>query len=476
MRSHWETSEKPIYVRTVWINGVRHAILSKNDPLLHGGNVPKRPYSCGNIDPAASRNKKRLSSNYNRSISISTSSSNVSTEIDTGIDSLESPSDIEYECRFEPDLHSDEGESEDKTTARRKKIKYKKIKLPNVNAKSANHRFSETQTENYNNNLVKNNFINPITERVLNWLDLASKETNYGDNSETNHDGNIEDKNGKYDENVVLRRVSTDAINNSSNEVDNVCNDQYSRINDRNKYQGAYRYTIQDVTNRHQEISRTYQVTPEAWRGQPERNSNADVNNQQNERPNNINEFKVNIDTRQVKSKAFQNQTLDTQTSNRLVATPTNSAASNITFNFQTISNTTRNCADKVSPCSTKIRQNNEAIRRNNENITRLASNIEQFKRNNEIVAHTFRHGKENNDKSRDNVHRNNVNSNLNRPNSIADNSNTSEVRTKSSRHKKGHRKSKSHKKYSSSNEDGKTAEESEQEYPSDEDINDTFR
>lgn len=30
---HWETSLKPLYVKTVWIDGRRHAILSKDDPI-----------------------------------------------------------------------------------------------------------------------------------------------------------------------------------------------------------------------------------------------------------------------------------------------------------------------------------------------------------------------------------------------------------------------------------------------------------
>ncbi|XP_059487525.1 uncharacterized protein LOC132203638 [Neocloeon triangulifer] len=33
-RARWETSQRPLFVKTVWQNGVRHAILSKDDPLF----------------------------------------------------------------------------------------------------------------------------------------------------------------------------------------------------------------------------------------------------------------------------------------------------------------------------------------------------------------------------------------------------------------------------------------------------------
>lgn len=34
MPSRWESSNRPLFVRTVWVNGLRHAILSTDDPLL----------------------------------------------------------------------------------------------------------------------------------------------------------------------------------------------------------------------------------------------------------------------------------------------------------------------------------------------------------------------------------------------------------------------------------------------------------
>jgi hypothetical protein len=40
-RARWEASQRPLFVKTVWQNGVRHAILSKDDPLF-AKNEPSR--------------------------------------------------------------------------------------------------------------------------------------------------------------------------------------------------------------------------------------------------------------------------------------------------------------------------------------------------------------------------------------------------------------------------------------------------
>lgn len=40
-RARWEASQRPLFVKTVWQNGVRHAILSKDDPLF-AKNEPTR--------------------------------------------------------------------------------------------------------------------------------------------------------------------------------------------------------------------------------------------------------------------------------------------------------------------------------------------------------------------------------------------------------------------------------------------------
>lgn len=51
MPTHWESSKRPLFVRTVFVNGNRHAILSQEDPLCQSNAVPSsrkqsRPSSC----------------------------------------------------------------------------------------------------------------------------------------------------------------------------------------------------------------------------------------------------------------------------------------------------------------------------------------------------------------------------------------------------------------------------------------------
>ncbi|KAL1450765.1 hypothetical protein WDU94_003090 [Cyamophila willieti] len=544
MRAHWETSEKSIYIRTVWINGVRHAILSKNDPLLKTNNVvPKRPHSCGNvIEPVKRRNKKRLSNNpgYNRSLSMCTTSS--SNEVSTGIDSLESPSDVEYEYRFNSEyrfVNENNGEGDSNSRKREEEErsgKYKKIKLPNLNMKSSHvhsnvsHDFSsshantsETQT-NYNYYL-KNNFINPITERVLNWLDLASKETisgGFGDpmadlngstddlvdenneNDGDNESGNSRGRNG----NVVLARISGEPSSNyqgNRTSADTFSN-SLDIINNQGKYVEQNQYNQSSERDKHTETigdSNKYQETMgNSWsKHQDRNNTTAHVGNnaQTSSRPHKIivNDYKGHdVETSRNSSQSRQKYGSEQQqrTSKlieemkegfyRLPATtpqPKN-GASNFTFNFQTISNATKNgtdkCASKSNPYGKNIRTNNELIRRNNENISKLVQNIDTFKRTNEIQAG-------NNTSSR--THKETHNSdrvykthsyNINNNNTNNDKS-SMELGTKS-RYKKGHRKSRSNgRRYYSSQNDGARVtgdQTDDEEYATDEDINDTFR
>uniref|UniRef100_A0A8D8WWX8 Uncharacterized protein n=1 Tax=Cacopsylla melanoneura TaxID=428564 RepID=A0A8D8WWX8_9HEMI len=553
MRAHWETSEKSIYIRTVWINGVRHAILSKNDPLLKTNTgVPKRPHSCGNIIQTVKRRNKKRVSDYNRSLSMCTTSSN---EVSTGIDSLESPSDVEYEYRFDSAYRTigkdNAGESESKSRRRReggeeRSGKYKKIKLPNLNMKT-NHNmnsnsshvnitnahtngFNETQT-NYNY-FLKDNFINPITERVLNWLDLASKETNsigFGDHMDDINGGsnNLIDENddeiGKndnenkrpsHDNGVLARkggepsgnhrgnRTSRDTLNNSvdiiNNQEKDIEHNQYNQSSERNRHTetiwGSNKYAelMENSWSRHQDrsktanvgnnvqtSSRTHRTSGNEYRGQTvETNRNAVPSRQ---RHGSDQHQRYPSELGEEASDGFHRIPPPT-------TTPTaNSGASNFTFNFQTITNATKNGTDKCSstsiPYTKNIRTNNELIRRNNENISRLVQNIDTFKKTNEIVGNNNNTSRTNRDAhNSDRVYKTNsynINHNLNNTNTNNDKSSI-ELGTKS-KHKKGHRKSRSNgrRNHSNRNDAARVTEhqtDDEEEYASDEDINDTFR
>jgi len=52
--ARWQSSQKPLFVRTVWVNGLRHAILSADDPLFQCrspviSNSGGRPSSCNSV-------------------------------------------------------------------------------------------------------------------------------------------------------------------------------------------------------------------------------------------------------------------------------------------------------------------------------------------------------------------------------------------------------------------------------------------
>ncbi|KAI5694921.1 hypothetical protein M8J75_007779 [Diaphorina citri] len=510
MRSHWETSEKSIYVRTVWINGVRHAILSKNDPLA--GAVPKRPYSCGNLP--AKRNKRP--SAYQRSVSISTATSD--SRQSEGPDGEESISDIEYR---------DEGDGKERGYAVENcgKGAHKKIKLPNLGTKpprsnyerhfsegrfpespnlgskpgtnfesnfSESH-FSEGHSYNY---FLKSNFINPITERVLNWLDLANKDTGtvlYPDNSVDMGSvgpqmgslgpqmgsigpqmGSIGPQMGSIGEegkghSSTVRRVSADAVQNPTYIVSsNECysgNDRISSVNERFGHGNDRSSHGNDRSKGNVKRNNAFHPL----------DSNSPIANQPSSRV-----------TRNSGERSIAERHESKRSANPAEKpTPPNTA--NFMFDFhQNGSNVSNRCnvSNVSNRCgeSTKgnhaIRHNNEMIRRNNENISRLVRNIDTFRRTNEIVL-TSRPGTDRNNNEKANVEDKrlgdfNSGRNQNDPNNKSSSkglelSKGSELGVK--KHRKGHRKAKS-----SSRRNDKPMDQSEDELECSEDINDTFR
>lgn len=403
MTSHWETSAKSIYVRTVWINGVRHAILSKNDPLANG-TVPKRPYSCGNVlqneIKETKRNKKRSSSNsteYYRTISISTSSST-----ESPIDNLESNSDIEYEYGFDTAMPSDNEEVINNVDAVQeesceRQFKYKKIKLPNVNAKANYNNSFRESNQNYGS-FMKNNFINPITERVLNWLDLASKEaannlvlSNRSDekNGDKLEENDKTDKNNNRLENRVSARTAGNSLANyaSAKHVE-----QSNETSERNRAWERQRNTLQSTQGNYaannennKGYTRNTYENGNVMHSQLNKGSNGNTNEAQ----------RVQLDAaKQTQHSGKLQSSLSEET---IYYSPTNrySNTTNFMFDFTTpnIRKTPmeKNLKTNINPYSKHIRKNEEAIRRNNENISKLTRNIDEFQRTNEIICQTGR-------------------------------------------------------------------------------------
>lgn len=394
LKSHWQASAKSIYVRTVWINGVRHAILSKNDPLANGG-VSKRPYSCGNILQSETKEAKRKtrsspsSNDYTQTISVSTSSSN-----ESPIDALDSNSEIEYEYRFDMSVTSDDDliETEIVQEEVRESTSYKKIKLPTVNAKvNPNNSLRENQ-QSYGY-FMKNHFINPITERVLNWLDLASKEAaNATNNSSDELDGKVDtnDKSGKIDRNTnrLDHRVSSKTADSYLPNATARDVEQYNEMSERNRAWARSRDTSQ---NRQQTTQGNCAENHQNNKGHARNlyESSGVINREVHRESNGTEAKRVQLDgAKTERSRKLRNS------SSEETNEPNRPNTTNFMFDFTT--STVRTPIEKAlkpntNPYSKHIRKNEEVIRRNNENISKLARNIDEFQRTNEIVCQTAR-------------------------------------------------------------------------------------
>lgn len=62
MPALWQSSQRPMYIRTVWVDGFRHAILTHDDPCYHRLSAKRRPYSSASTQKQTSKTRNsRLS-------------------------------------------------------------------------------------------------------------------------------------------------------------------------------------------------------------------------------------------------------------------------------------------------------------------------------------------------------------------------------------------------------------------------------
>ncbi|KAM3957571.1 uncharacterized protein ACR2FA_008425 [Aphomia sociella] len=176
MPALWQSSQRPMYVRTVWVDGFRHAILSHDDPcLLKLNSKKRRPHSSASTTDAkftARQSDSRLSShddileNCLRKLSfvIRSDKSNIAIR-----PQKKKSSDLDIE---QLNLTDVEPESEDefilKATPQplNEFESYRSNNIVSYNMK--NLRLNRTARTD-----VKEN--NELSDRVLQWLDLAGK-------------------------------------------------------------------------------------------------------------------------------------------------------------------------------------------------------------------------------------------------------------------------------------------------------------
>lgn len=196
MPATWSSSERPISVRTVWVDGIRHAILSPDDPLINSkacrrSRVSKdknysseyqqpeprldRLNSCfANLRVVVDSNlsKNTRSSRMYRKLSappcprMSTSASNTAKVESSSVDSREDKKDHCDETEEQvADILIDQPIAKDDAPGNRSLESEPNSGWNPVDCKQAEGTFDT--------------FWNPLFERVLQWLDLSGRAQSY---------------------------------------------------------------------------------------------------------------------------------------------------------------------------------------------------------------------------------------------------------------------------------------------------------
>lgn len=198
MPAIWSSSERPISVRTIWVDGIRHAILSPDDPLIHS---ESRRRSRISRNKTYSTEYQQLESRLDRLNSCFT---NLQMVVKKNLSENKTTSSPMYRKLSAPPCSRISTSISDNSIIEsllndNKKIKkkygcYKAIK-ENSNFIIDNHLFknnidrektSESEpnfklniTECRNIEETSDVFWNPLFERVLQWLDFSGRTQNF---------------------------------------------------------------------------------------------------------------------------------------------------------------------------------------------------------------------------------------------------------------------------------------------------------
>ncbi|RZF49336.1 hypothetical protein LSTR_LSTR012200 [Laodelphax striatellus] len=163
--TRWSSSERPLFVRTVWVGSIRHAILSWDDPLL--SRPSSRKLSSANVTSIASDD--------------ATSSETSSTSQVPLEDYLE-------RSHFGDDVDGDTARTKGKRKKMKKKYWCHAVHKPEPednlaqNIDSTNAFDSATPETSF---FLGEESRNALSERVFQWLDLANKAAATGAKSRT---------------------------------------------------------------------------------------------------------------------------------------------------------------------------------------------------------------------------------------------------------------------------------------------------
>jgi hypothetical protein len=199
MPARWQSSQKPLFVRTVWVNGLRHAILSADDPL----------FQCRS--PTVSKSTGRLGSCSSvATFTSSSSGSDQSCDLQPCLVNLQlvlisnkgqtnnasaSPSYRSSSCLPHQDnepgcVESQDSEENNSVGAASVVVEYRRPQPPYAFPSSSEE---EREQESLEDDpclfsdvepLRPNVQLNPLSERVLQWLNLVGKTSDIVDGSE----------------------------------------------------------------------------------------------------------------------------------------------------------------------------------------------------------------------------------------------------------------------------------------------------
>lgn len=196
MPAIWSSSERPISVRTIWVDGIRHAILSPDDPLIHS---ESRRRSRISRNKTYSTEYQQLESRLDRLNSCFT---NLQMVVKKNLSETKTTSSPMYRKLSAPPCSRISTSISDNSIIEsllndNKKIKkkygcYKAVK-ENSNFIIDNHLFKnnidreKTSEPNFKLNITEcrnieetsDVFWNPLFERVLQWLDFSGRTQNF---------------------------------------------------------------------------------------------------------------------------------------------------------------------------------------------------------------------------------------------------------------------------------------------------------
>ncbi|CAK1551282.1 unnamed protein product [Leptosia nina] len=142
MPALWQSSQRPMYIRTVWVDGFRHAILTHDDPCYLKLSAKRRPHSSASAQKQSYTNSRL---------------SHRSDDLQDCLRKLQLVNEKHPPETSVEELHLSDVESEEE------------IRIPDVEpdtpmAKAKSNRTARTEAKDTD-----------LSDRVLQWLDLAGK-------------------------------------------------------------------------------------------------------------------------------------------------------------------------------------------------------------------------------------------------------------------------------------------------------------